>query len=71
MTSLADFVSVTRPASCALALALPLDWDEFVGDGAASPEKDYVRSMLRGRPPEEVWAEDGFIFFVIRKWSLS
>jgi hypothetical protein len=59
VTSLADLDRVTSPECCALALALPLDRDAFIADSDADSKKDYVRSALRGRPAEKVWAEDG------------
>jgi hypothetical protein len=40
-------------------LALPLDQEAFFTDYNAGPERDYVRSMVRGRLAREVWAEEG------------
>lgn len=59
MISPADLVSATPPARCALALALPLDRDTFLADYSAGSDRDYVRSMARGRLAEEAWAADG------------
>lgn len=59
MNPLADLASATPPDRCSLALALPLDRDAFLADIEAGPERDFARGMLRGRPAERVWAEDG------------
>ncbi len=46
------------PADCAMAVALPLTLEEFIHD-AASPDKDFARSVVdgSGRTAQDAWRE--------------
>lgn len=56
----ADLVTPTPPNVCALALAVPLTWEDFRTDLETNVALDFSRQeLLRGRTRDAAWAEDG------------